>query len=119
MLLLASSVFAQDYVKVDENTSALFYVDKSSIVKEKNVVKFKGRVEAKAFISTTDFVTDCKSYTVLFELFETTEEVLTRQRRKLTPVAVQVGSPLESAIKYACYGTIKKDTARGTIPQAG
>lgn len=117
-MLLANTIFAQELVKVDESANAVFYVDKTSIKKEKGFTRFKAHISAKAFTSTTDFATDCKNYVVLFERFETADEILTREKRKLEPSAVQDGTPIASAVNYVCYNTLKKDKPVGTLPQA-
>lgn len=116
--MLASSVLAQEFVKVDENENAVFYVDKVSIKKEKDVFKFSGKAETKAYISVTDFATDCKAYITLLEVFTTQDLVITRRQRNPQVIPLEKGTPVETAVNYVCYGTLKKSPLRGTIPQA-
>lgn len=118
MLLLTSSIFAQDFVKVDENDKAVFYVDKLSIVKEKEFLKFTGKVETKAYTSFTDFITDCEGYVTLRERFETPEFIITRVPRKSEAHVATAGSPMETALLYVCTNTLKKSKPRVTVPQA-
>lgn len=118
ILLFASSMFAQEFVKVAESEEASFYVDKKSIVKTDGVFKFTGKVEANKYVLTTEFATDCKNYITLFERAETAEEVLTRQKKVLVRQPIDPQTPLQLAINYVCYNTLKKDTPRITIPQA-
>lgn len=117
IILLAGSAFAQNYVKIHETPEALFYVDKASVAREGGFTKFRGKVEAKAFISLTDFATDCKSYIVLFEQFETADAFFTRKYRKFEPASIEKGSSVEAAINYVCYNTTKESKPRVAVPQ--
>jgi hypothetical protein len=117
MLIAASSVLAQEFVKVDEKDGSMFYVDKTSVKKDGVITLFTGKVIAPAHVMFTDFATDCKSYVVLFEKLESAEMILTRKRLKPEIVTPTEDAPIVSAINYACYNTIKKSTPGGSLPE--
>lgn len=118
MLLLASSVLAQTYVKVDENASGTFYVDKQSIKKDKDVLLFTGKVETNQYIELTDFATDCTNYTILLQQILTTDFIFTKRSRKPQINPVEKNTPVEKAVYYVCTGTLKKSSAGVSVPQA-